>query len=83
MVAAIAFHVAAIIGYRRAAYRERAAGYTTTYGDYAAVYLPGRGVTPLFRLFSISELWHLDSKSGDVLRPPGEPRNDHRLGFGI
>ena len=34
-------------------------------------------------LFSISELWHLDSKSGDVLRPPGEPRNDHRLGFGI
>jgi hypothetical protein len=80
---AIAFYAFAIFGYRRAAFRERAAGYTTTPGDYAEFTLPGKGATPVRRLFPISNLWRLDPKTGAVVRPPGSPPDPDRTGWGI
>jgi hypothetical protein len=80
--AAIAFDVFVIFGYRRAAFRERAAGYTTTSGDYAEFTLPGKG-GPVRRLFPISNLWRLDPRTGAVVRPPGAPPDPDRTGWGI
>ena len=81
--AAIAFDAFVIFGYRRAAFRERAAGYTTTSGDYAEFTLPGKGATPVRRLFPISNLWHLDPRTGAVVRPPGATPDPDRTGWGI
>jgi hypothetical protein len=81
--AAIAFYAFTIFGYRQAAFRERAAGYTTTSGDYAAFTLLGKGATPVRRLFPISDLWRLDPKTGAVVRPPGTPPDPDRTGWGI
>ena len=83
IAATILFWILTIAKYRRAAYSDRAAGYTTTFGDYADVTLLGRGATPVVRLFSTADLWQLDPKTGSVVRPPGDrPRRD-RTGFGI
>jgi hypothetical protein len=82
-VAAVAFFAFTIIGYRRAAFRERAAGYTTTFGAYAGFALLGRGATPVVRLFPTADLWQLNPKNGEVVRPPGEPTSPDRTGLGI
>lgn len=81
--AAIAFDAFAILGYRRTAFRERSAGYTTTSGDYAEFTLPGKGATPVKRLFPISNLWRLDPGTGAVIRTPGARPDPDRTGWGI
>jgi hypothetical protein len=58
-----------VLGFRRAAYRERAAGYTTIAGSHVLVPLWRTSV----RLFVTTDLWLLDAHSGAVRRRPGEP----------
>ena len=67
---AIVIWIASMIGYRRAAFRERAAGYTTVYGDKATIDLPSRGRPLSITLFSTVGLWQLDHRTGAVLRRP-------------
>jgi hypothetical protein len=55
--------------YRRAHYRERAAGYTTVFGSRASWFpVPTRGAS--LTLFSTIPLWQLDRKTGAVIRRP-------------
>ncbi len=77
-LAALVFYCWTIWGYRRAAYRERDAAYTTTFGDSAEIALPGRGATPVIRLFSTADLYQLDPKTGEVVRRPGDPAGTRR-----
>jgi hypothetical protein len=58
-----------VLGFRRAAYRERAAGYTTIGGSHVLVPLWRTSV----RLFPTTDLWLLDARSGAARRRPGEP----------
>ncbi len=68
-LAAVGWFLGAI-GLRRAAYRERSAGYTTLYGDSAAIPLPSKGSSFEIKLFSVEDLWQLDDKTGAVIRQP-------------
>jgi hypothetical protein len=77
-LAVFVFYVWTIWGYRRAAYRERDAGYTTTFGDSAEFALPGRGGVPVIRLFSTADLYQLDPKTGEVVRRPGDSAGPRR-----
>jgi hypothetical protein len=77
-VPVLAFYVWTIWGYRRAAYRERDAGYTTTFGDSAEITLPGGGAYPVIRLFSTRDLYQLDPRTGEVVRRPGDPAGTRR-----
>jgi hypothetical protein len=60
---------ALVFGFRRTAYRERAAGYTTIAGHHVSVPVPRTEI----RLFSTTDLWLLDGRTGAVKRRPGEP----------
>lgn len=53
--------------YRHRARAERDAGYTTMPGELVILDL-GRG--PAYPLFGTAELWHLDGRTGAVLRRP-------------
>jgi hypothetical protein len=75
---ALAFYVWTIWGYRKAAYRERDAGYTTTFGDSAQIELPGKGAYPVITLFSTGDLYQLDPRTGEVVRRPGDPDGTRR-----
>lgn len=74
-IGAIAVWVPATLGFRSAAYRERAAGYTTIYGDDASIDIPGRGRYVSIPLFSTVGLWQLNARTGAVIRRPGEERD--------
>ena len=69
IVAMVAGWILLVLGFRRAAYRERAAGYTTIAGSHVLIPVPRTSIT----LFPTADLWLLDARSGAVLRRPGEP----------
>ena len=71
-----------LVGHNRA-FAERAAGYTTLHGRDDTMVTFGRGVpADAWETLGTDHLWHIDPKTGSVIRPPLDPTwalRDHRV----